>query len=83
MKNKIIMALVLTATLLVGVMIGGCSNDTSSIEVSASNFMSFEDLGGSAHLREYRDTETGVHYIVSKDGGICPRYNANGILYAD
>ena len=83
MKNKVIMALALTVTLLVGVMIGGCSNDTSSTEVSASDFINFEDLGGYAHLREYRDTKTGVHYIIIKDGGICPRYNADGSLYAN
>ena len=41
-------------------------------------------------IEEYRDTETGVHYLVFDKsapykgmGGICPRYNADGTLYVD
>lgn len=41
-------------------------------------------------IEEWRDTETGVHYLIfdKKDGyggmgGICPRYNADGTLYVD
>ena len=42
-------------------------------------------------ISEYRDTETGVHYLVLNDstgsgggiGGICPRYNADGSLYVE
>lgn len=84
MKNKIIMALVLTATLLVGVMIGGCGSNVSSTEASTSDSTYFEKIGSpSAGAAEYKDTQTGVHYFFNYRGGICPRYNANGTLYAD
>lgn len=32
---------------------------------------------------EIRDTKTGVHYFVSKPGGITVRLNADGTPYAD
>lgn len=31
----------------------------------------------------WRDGETGVHYIKTSHGYICPRYNADGTLYVD
>lgn len=84
MKNKIIMALVLTITLLVGIMIGGCGNNASSTEASISASTYFEKIGiPSTDVAEYKDTQTGVHYFFNYRGGMCPRYNANGTLYAD
>lgn len=84
MKNKVIMALILTVTLLVGIMIGGCGNNVSSTEVSASDSTYFERIWSpSADVAEYKDTQTGVHYFFNYRGGMCPRYNANGTLYAD
>lgn len=84
MKNKVIMALVLTATLLVGVMIGGCSNGTSSTEVSASDSTYFEKIGNpGTDVAEYKDTQTGVHYFFNYRGGMRPRYDTYGDLYVD
>lgn len=84
MKNKVIMTLVLTVTLLVGIMIGGCGSNVSSTEASASDSTYFEMIGSpSADAVEYKDTQTGVHYFFNYRGGMCPRYNANGTLYAD
>lgn len=80
MKNKVIMALVLTVTLLVGLMIGGCGSDIAEAETQHTDF---EQIGRYGYFYEYRDTETGVHYLTTPDGGTCPRYNADGSLYAN
>ena len=45
----------------------------------------------SRNITEYRDKETGVHYLIFAEsngsgggyGGLCPRYNADGSLYVD
>ena len=40
----------------------------------------------SVNIRDYRDKETGVHYLIFEGyrcGGICPRYNTDGSLYID
>lgn len=84
MKNKVIMALVLTATLLVGVMIGGCGSNISSTETNTSDSTYFEKIGNpSTDVAEYKDTQTGVHYFFNYRGGMCPRYDAYGDLYVD
>jgi hypothetical protein len=80
MKNKVIMALVLTVTLLVGVMIGGCR---SNIVEAETQRIDFGQIGRYGYFCEYRDTETGVHYLTTQEGGVCPRYAANGELYVD
>jgi hypothetical protein len=80
MKNKVIMALVLTVTLLVGAMIGGCE---SNIAEAGTQRINFEQIARYGYFYEYRDTETGVHYLTTPDGGTCPRYNADGSLYAN
>lgn len=83
MKNKI-KAIVLTSALLCGVMLGGCANSKS---VSADND-NYTFLGVAADcplyaVYEFKDNETGVHYFSTRDGGILPRYNADGTLYCD
>lgn len=80
MKNKVIMALVLTVALLVGAMIGGCESNIAEAETQR---IDFEQIGRYGYFYEYRDTETGVHYLTTQDGGTCPRYNADGSLYAN
>lgn len=80
MKNKVIMALVLTVTLLVGVMIGGCGSNIAEAETEHTDY---EYIGRCKYLYEYRDSETGVHYLSTQNGGMCPRYNADGDLYVD
>lgn len=59
-------------------------------EARAENGFYLERISYSNHVTEYRDTETGVHYLIYKYnavcwgcGGICPRYNADGTLYVD
>lgn len=84
MKNKVIMALVLTATLLVGAMIGGCGSNISSTEANTSDSTYFEKIGNpSTDVAEYKDTQTGVHYFFNYRGGLCPRYDTYGDLYVD
>lgn len=84
MKNKVIMALVLTVTLLVGVMIGGCGSNVSGAEANTSDSTYFEKIGSpSTDVAEYKDTRTGVHYFFNYRGGMCPRYDTYGDLYVD
>lgn len=40
-------------------------------------------IGRYGYFYEYRDTETGVHYLTTQEGGMCPRYDAYGNLYVD
>lgn len=83
MKNKVIMALVLTVTLLVGVMIGGCGSNIAEAKTQHTDFEQVGHYGCLYDLYEYRDSETGVHYLITQEGGICPRYTANVELYVD
>lgn len=80
MKNKVIMALVLTVTLLVGLMIGGCGSNIAEAETQHTDF---ELIGHYGYFYEYRDSETGVHYLTTQNGGVCPRYDTYGDLYVD
>lgn len=32
-------------------------------------------------VRIFEDSDTGVQYLIQRQGGICPLYNANGTLY--
>lgn len=84
MKNKKMLFFVL---LLIALLVG-CGT-TATAKENTSSF-ELEYLGESCDVSEYRDSETGVHYLILKDtkgycgmGGICPRYNADGTLYVD
>lgn len=86
MKKKI---LLIIATVLMVLAIGCGSTEEAHGSVSASAF-ALEFVSNSENVYEYRDAETGIHYLVFKDslfyggmGGICPRYNADGTLYVD
>lgn len=86
MKKKI---LLIIATVLMVLAIGCGSTEEAHGSVSASTF-GLEFISNSNNVYEYRDAETGVHYLVFRDtvcyggmGGICPRYNADGTLYVD
>lgn len=39
------------------------------------------EVGDGIDIHFERDSKTGVYYVVSSDGGVCPRYNADGTLY--
>ena len=87
MKKKII--LILTSFGIVTLAIG-CGSIANAKTQHVTNFY-LEEVGSSNDVHEYRDNETGVHYLIyseSKMGyvnysGMCPRYNADGTLYAD
>ena len=48
-----------------------CNNDT--IKVLAQSW--------GHYVYEYYDTETGVTYLCTTDGGITPKFNSNGYVY--
>lgn len=86
MKKKIVM---LAVTVLMVLAIGCSPTEEVHGSVSASTF-ELEFVATSHDVNEYRDTETGVHYLIYRNasgyagmGGICPRYNADGTLYVD
>jgi len=85
MKNKFLKALVLTSALLCGIMLGGYAGDTS-VDASSGNFTFLGKAITEMHfvVYEFKDNETGVHYLSVYDGGgLQPRYNADGTLYCD
>ena len=84
--NKKILTLLCTVCFL-----AGCSSSVNTnIEVKAADTFHMELISSDNYFNEYRDTETGVHYLVYSEhmykggaGGLCPRYNADGTLYVD
>lgn len=71
MKKKIIATCAVVAMALLSV---GCSSEDRT---AINNLDS---------VLEYRDSDTGVHYLIYdgyNGGGICPKYNSDGTLYAD
>lgn len=100
MKNKKILTLVIMATFLFGTILGGCdgnnvtaeANDTThELESERENsVIDLDYVGGSEDVDEYRDTVTGVHYLIYNQkygyagcGGMTVRYNADGTVFAD
>jgi hypothetical protein len=64
------------------------SDIESSLGLSSNEFKNFMVYVGSygETMKIYKDTETGVYYIVyTTDNGCCitPRYNISGSLYVD
>lgn len=62
--------------------VGEGSEETKKFDM---DYVSSDYRYASRHFVEYRDVETGVHYITIYSNGIsmCPRYNADGTLYVD
>lgn len=100
MKNKKILVLVILVTFLFGTILGGCdgnnvkaeANDTThELESKKQDIgIDLEFVNSSQNVDEYRDTITGVHYLVydhkngySGMGGMTVRYNADGTVFAD
>lgn len=86
MKKKILLVSVLLAIVII---VAGCGETANATSQNESNFY-LEKVGYCKDVTEYRDTKTGVHYLIFSDtrgyagqGGICPRYNADGSLYVD
>ncbi len=55
MKNKVIMALALTVTLLVGAMIGGCESNIAEAETQRINFEQIGRYGYFLRIQRYRN----------------------------
>ena len=87
MKNKkILLGIIVILT----VLIVGCGSANEVHSSTSSTRFELEYLGESEDVEEYRDSETGVHYLLYSEtiygytsSGICPRYNADGSLYVD
>lgn len=75
------------AAIVAAILLTGCEdreNDSSdNKELYGEDVL--ETVGNTygASFCEIRDTKTGVHYFVSKPGGITVRLNADGTPYAD
>ena len=69
--------------LLLLVLILICVCNTEKADAKGYDFM--ETIRGTigTSCEELRDKETGVHYFKGNNGGICPKYNADGTLYVD
>lgn len=102
MMKKVLAACILIGMFICGTLFAGCdgnnvkaeANDTThKLESEVEDIeIDFERVtwDSYANVTEYRDTVTGVHYIIYQDsvgyggmGGITVRYNANGTVFAD
>ena len=85
-RMKKLKPLVLVGTIMLFMFIASCFLPTDSSEASTTN-PDFEFIGADGSIWEWRDNETGVHYLGnngdSYNGGLCPKYNADGTLYVD
>lgn len=86
MKRKALKA-VLAGIAILGIAIAGCGNSGSA---KSDSEWEMEYSESDYDFEIYRDSETGVNYIIyshsggySGMGGLCPRYNADGSLYVD
>lgn len=74
MIKKLTMCILVLATL---VLFTGCKvADTGTVENEGRSYV----------VADYKDPETGVHYLIYSDGyrgGISVRYNADGTIMAD
>lgn len=80
--KKTIFALLLSILLLLS--FAGCESDEKQSAENTGNLLECVYEKGS--LKEYVDTETGVHYFLIKSGGsysfaFSPRYDENGNIY--
>lgn len=83
MKRVKVLAIVVAA---ISVMLAGCEEvnkgDTETVMTGDKVLETVSDTSGVSFF-EIRDKETGVHYFVSKPGGISVRVNADGTPYVD
>ena len=75
MKVKIIVAAAALAVALCGCRLAAADES----ENKAGSRMTLVDAYGEMSI--YQDTNTGVQYFYSRQGGICPLFNADGSLY--
>ena len=91
MRRKNLKVSLIGIAILIVILLCACNSAEAKTEVEEKYTM--EHVGycdENANIEEWRDSETGVHYLVYDRksgyggmGGICPRYNADGTLYAD
>ena len=79
MKKKLILLLIMV---IVVISITGCktASDVPTNNTKASVLL-FDAKYGS--ISTFKDSDTGVWYIVNVGGGITPRLNADGTLYCE
>lgn len=83
MKSKVFRTLILTGTLLCGIVLGGCTDNSVSADNGSYTYLGDVISESDCWVDEFKDNETGVHYFISFKGGIIPRYNTDGTLYFD
>ena len=84
MKTKIkdwILVLIFLA--LIVVFLQACDNFEYKTNRSSNKQIELKFIKGNRTLKEYVDTETGVHYFYTLYGSLTPRYNIDGTLYKD
>lgn len=78
MRKKII-AVMFIAIVMVG--ITGCSNYIYDVKGEKQVSGKLECVDGTYSCSEWIDTETGVHYFFTPEGGLILRVNADGSPY--
>lgn len=92
MKKKTLLGVLIAITFLSGIIVGGCGDGIATVNAENSEpteqylyaemELIYHDM--SQGIEEYRDSVTGVHYIVVLGcGGITVRYNADGTVFVD
>lgn len=102
MRKKVLAACILIGTFICGTLFAGCDGNNIKVEANDTTHeleSEVQDIGidleyvtqdSYAKVTEYRDTITGVHYLIYQDrvtyggmGGMTVRYNADGTVFAD
>ena len=78
MKIKLILLTILSV--FIGCLIG-CNNNSENID--NNKIYSNEIEKSTIQVFEYIDPETGVHYLLTYNGGITPRLDNNGKIIID
>ena len=94
MKKKMLLGVLIAITFLSGIIVGGCGDGIAA--VNAENSEPTEQYQHAemelvsnplSDIREYRDSVTGVHYLVTTfrggNSGVTVRYNADGTVFVD
>lgn len=93
MKKKTLLGVLIAITFLSGIIVGGCGDGIAT--VNAKNGEQTEQYQQAEmeiisnpldEIREYRDSVTGVHYLVYEStykAGMTVRYNADGTVFVD
>lgn len=92
MKKKTLLSILIAITFLSGIIVGGCGDGIATVNAENSEQSQYphaemEFVYSHDGIYEYRDSVTGVHYIVVMYGngisGITVRYNTDGTVFVD